>query len=166
MAQVVLVDEYKKGKSRSFESIKNEAFSIQNRLLSIREQLKLAEDKYFKFQQATKKNPRQLKYRKAKRRKKFSNTEEERLYRLCYSHYDHKIRLKKKKNKLIHAVTFFTISIAPGEDPTKLNGKFIKFAKDYHERWRIENGFRDTKYQFLHKSRSQKSTRRQFYWIA
>ncbi|MCF2140890.1 MAG: hypothetical protein K9W44_12610 [Candidatus Lokiarchaeota archaeon] len=49
VAQVVLVDEYQKGKSRSFESIRNEAFSIQNKLLSIREQLKLAEDKYFKF---------------------------------------------------------------------------------------------------------------------
>ncbi|MCF2141939.1 MAG: hypothetical protein K9W44_17945 [Candidatus Lokiarchaeota archaeon] len=97
VAQVVLVDEYQKGKSRSFESIKNEAFLIQNKVLSIQEQLKLVEDEYFKFQQATKKNPHRLKYRKAKRRKKFSNSVEERLYCLHYSLYDHKIRLEEKK---------------------------------------------------------------------
>lgn len=165
VAQVVLVDEYQQKLARSFETIKMEAIRVQKELMTSKDHLKNAEEDYLTFQARSKDKSHRLKYRKSKRRKLFTCLEEGRLYNLCYSLYDRLCTLESKKQDLLHSVAFFTISLASGEDPVKLSAKFIKLAQDYHGRWEIENGFRDTKYQFLHNSRTQKSTRRQFYWI-
>ena len=57
---------------------------------------------------------------------------------------------------------FISVSIRPDEDPTKSTKKFIKLAKDYHDRWGIERGFEDVKGKFMRDARSRKPTRRQF----
>jgi hypothetical protein len=57
---------------------------------------------------------------------------------------------------------FFAISFIPGDDPVTNPSSFIDFAKDYHERWGIENGFRDVKARFLSKGRSRHPCMRQF----
>jgi len=57
---------------------------------------------------------------------------------------------------------FFAISIVPGDDPEGNPEMFIAFTRDYHERWGIENGFRDVKDRFLTKGRSRQPCMRQF----
>ena len=163
--QVVLVDEYRSNSKRSFEEVKFKAIIIENAILKTTEQLRQAEDNYFIFQQQLKKNPRRLKYRKNQRRKCFKNIQEKLLYFSCYEVHDRLLQLKEKKQNILCNVCFFYISSSPQDNPLRHPEKFIKFARDYHERWGIENGFRDVKRQFLHRSRSQKSTRRQFYWV-
>jgi len=57
---------------------------------------------------------------------------------------------------------FFAISVVPGDDPEGNPDMFIAFTRDYHERWGIENGFRDVKDRFLAKGRSRQPCMRQF----
>ena len=52
--------------------------------------------------------------------------------------------------------------VAPGEDPTAHPNTFIAFARDYRQRWGIENGFKVVKGAFLRKVRDTRPRRRQF----
>jgi hypothetical protein len=163
--QVVLVDEYQTKSNRSFEDVRIEAKTIEKEIIKTTEHLRLVEDQYFQLQQQFKKKPRRLKYRKNQRRKIFKNSTEKILYCSCYEIHDFLLLLEERKQNILCNTVFFYLSSSPQDDPLRYTGKFIKFAKDYHERWGIENGFRDAKRQFLHRSRSQKPTRRQLYWL-
>ena len=63
---------------------------------------------------------------------------------------------------MLKTLMFFAISVLPGDDPDAKPAMFIVFARDYHERWGIENGFRDVKERFLAKGRSRQLCVRQF----
>ncbi len=165
VAQVVLIDEYGATKQKTFEEAKEAAKQIQKQLELRKERLEVAEMQYSRFKTKGKDSTYRLKYRRNRRRKKFRNSEEERLYTTCYELHDQLRVIEARKQDLLHSIMFFYVSIAPNEDPSRYPEKYIHFAKDYHERWGIENGFRDTKQKFLHNSRSQKPTRRQFYWV-
>lgn len=69
---------------------------------------------------------------------------------------------KKEKAKLLKTLMFFAISKLSGDDSETDSSKFIEFTRDYHERWGIENGFRDVKSKFLSKGRSRRPCVRQF----
>jgi hypothetical protein len=103
---------------------------------------------------------------KGRRRTKFLDSKDKRLYKACFTAHDNLKRWKKKKTALLNSLMFFAISLEPGEDPAKDPGKFIKIARLYHERWCIENGFRDVKQYFLALSRSRRPVRRSFFLVA
>jgi len=71
-------------------------------------------------------------------------------------------RWRKEKATLLNTLMFFAISLMPGDDPVANPSVFVAFARDYHQRWGIENGFRDVKGRFLSKGRSRKPCMRQF----
>ncbi|MCF2141208.1 MAG: hypothetical protein K9W44_14205 [Candidatus Lokiarchaeota archaeon] len=165
VSQVVLVDEYGQKSKRSFEEICQQARLVDQELTIIREKLESAEQEYLEFKSTPKKPIKKMKYNKGRRRSKFKNNLEKMLYTRCFELHDRLKKAKEQRQDILHATAFFYISIAPNEDVLRYSEKFIKYAMDYHERWAIENGFRDVKHKFLQKSRSQKSTRRQFYWL-
>lgn len=165
VTQVVLVDEYGQKSKRSYEKLCQQARLVDKELILIREKLKCAEQEYLDFKSTGKKPKKKLKWNKGRRRSRFKSDIEKMLYTKCFKLYDRLKSLKEQKEEILHATAFFYISIAPNEDVCRYPEKFIKYAIDYHERWGIENGFRDVKYNFLQKSRSQRSTRRQFYWL-
>ena len=90
-----------------------------------------------------------MKYNKGRRRSKFKSELEKTLYTRCFELHDRLTIVKEQRQEILHATAFFYISISPNEDVLRYSGKFIKYAVDYHERWGIENGFRDVKYKFL-----------------
>ncbi len=164
VAQVVLVDEYGSRSKRSLEMVKIQASSLQNMMENVTEQLAASESKYLKFKARYSRKKAKFVYNRKRRRKKFKYEEEKILFDKCYELSQQLTKLKQEKENLLHSVAFFYISIGSNENPNRYPIKFIKYAQDYHERWGIENGFRDIKYKFLYKSRTQKPTRRQFYW--
>ncbi|MHA1339190.1 MAG: hypothetical protein ACTSRZ_03905 [Promethearchaeota archaeon] len=64
-----------------------------------------------------------------------------------------------------HNVKPHNISLGYNEDITGCKEEFIGYARAYHLRWNIENGFRDQKRSFMILNRTRKSTRRQFYLL-
>jgi len=165
VAQVVLVDEYGSKFKRTFEMIKLQAQELEKNLKLASEHFKSAEKKYIDFKSHRGDKKPKFVFRRKKKRSKFKSAEEKLLYYECDKLKEQIEMLNKEKENIMHSVTFFYISIALNEDPCLHPEKYIRLARDYHERWGIENGFKDVKYKFLYKSRSQRPTRRQYYWI-
>ena len=96
------------------------------------------------------------------RRKRFASGKERKAYEACFKSHVRLEKWKKEKAALLKTLMFFAISMLPEDDPVANPSIFIAFAHDYHERWGIENGFRDVKERFLAKGRSRQPCMRQF----
>ena len=71
-------------------------------------------------------------------------------------------QLKSNQTKIINSLMFFTISTTLNEDVDIESTKFVYLAKAYHDRWGIENGFKEDKSKFIRSVRYRKSTKRQW----
>nr|MDO8086072.1 transposase [Candidatus Sigynarchaeum springense] len=99
---------------------------------------------------------------RGKKRNKFFDAMDARLYRLCFQLHDEIKALKARKSVMICRLLVYAISLRPDEDPADDPETFIGIAHDYTVRWGIENGFKEVKHVFLRKIRSRKPTSRQF----
>ena len=162
-ACIALIDEYSTKKNRNFDEVRIEAISIQKELELAKIELKQAEKRYLQYsKKLQKKNPSKPSYGRGKKRTKFNDSIDKSNYESCFTLHEQLQILKEKKKELLCSLMFISVSIRPDEDPTKSSKKFIKLAKDYHDRWGIERGFEDVKGKFMRDARSRKPTRRQF----
>jgi hypothetical protein len=159
---VALVGEYNGSTKYTLEWAKNKAQYIEKELNKEMEQKKKAENDYLNYKSKTVSNPKIPNCKRGKNRKKFKDITEKTLYDDLFFHYKQFEYYQKQKSDLLCSLLFFTISLDINEDPMKNPSKYIEFAIDYHERWMIENCFRDIKKYFIPKSRARKPTRRQF----
>lgn len=166
-ACVAMVDEYSKKRNRSLDELKAEARRYEPGLKAREEVLETRILEYQEYYSSVKgKEIGRPALGRGRRRTKFLDNKDKKLYKACFKAHDDLKRWKKKKRALLNSLMFFAISLEPGEDPTKDPEMFIELARLYHERWCIENGFRDVKQYFLALSRSRKPVRRSFFLVA
>jgi hypothetical protein len=159
---VATVDEYGSRKKRTLEDIRSKAMKIQasidHETASKPELIKV----YMEIStQENKKVPQEPSFGRGAKRQRFKSDKERRAYEACFKCHALLEKLKKEKASLLKTLMFFAISRVPGDDPDANPSMFIAFAHDYHERWGIENGFRDVKERFLSKGRSRQPCLRQ-----
>jgi hypothetical protein len=99
---------------------------------------------------------------RGKKRSKFLDALDARLYCLCFQLHDEIKALKARKSAMICRLLVYAISLRLDEYPADDPATFIEIAHDYTMRWGIENGFKEVKHVFLRKIRSRKPTSRQF----
>ena len=160
VARVALVDEYGKGHPRTLADLKMRAQQIQNELVLAEQTLDQAVQAYEAYYLGQQLDIRKFAYRKSKRRTIFRDLREEQVYFARISAQERYLALEEQKADLIHGIIILVISLKPGEDPTRAPKRFLRWAHAYHERWSIENAFRDVKQRFLLKKRTRKSTQR------
>lgn len=163
-ACVAMVDEYSTKSCRTLEELREEASrtrdAIEQKTIALDEAIKV----YMEYCTSLgKKKVKAPSFGRGKRRTVFKNSREKRLYEVCYKAHDALAKWKGKKRELLKSLMFFAISIIPGEDPEATPSMFMTLARDYHERWGIENGFLYVKESFLLKNRSRKPVKRQFF---
>jgi hypothetical protein len=162
---VALIDEYGCKTPRNFEEISKEARALEIQFQNNKSERSNTEQEYLENLKPFFSKKTLLKcpsYGRGKKRTKFNNSKDYELYWKCWKLYEQGEKLKEKKTALTKVVMFFAISLNPNEDPLQNPQKYIAFAHDYHQRWGIENGFRDVKQSFFRPVRSSKPTKRQF----
>ena len=163
-ACVALVDEYGCPNPRTLAEARAEARKVEDGLAACKEALRRADLAYKQhYRKVAGKRLTTTAGGRGRKRSDFKDAEDERIYLECLRLRAAEKSWKEKKAELLNSLMFFAVSLRPGEDPTKHPGRFTALAKDYHERWGIENGFRDVKHQFLRPGRSPRPTQRQFY---
>jgi hypothetical protein len=162
-ACVAVVDEYGRKDPRTLAEVRGEARKVQAGIEECTAALPAAEAAYLAHCPKVKGKKAVVPGRgRGAKRANFKDAADERLYRECIHLGDALKGWKDKKADLLEALMFFAVSLRPGEDPADHPATFLALARDYHERWGIENGFRDVKHLFLRPGRSPKPTRRQF----
>lgn len=160
---VAMVDEYSSKKKRTLDEARARARIVNDHIERDSKTLEDTIKAYMAINKALKKGKaKEPSFGRGARRKRFADDEERRAYDACFKVHDRLERWKKEKSSLLKTLMFFAISLLPGDDPMTNPSTFIDFAKDYHERWGIENGFRDVKERFLSKGRSRQPCMRQF----
>lgn len=166
VACIALVDEYDRKNNRTLDELRVEIRKVMDKMKKVESELEKAINTYHAhlrtFIGDAAKKPS---FGRGARRKKFYDAEDKKLYRACFAAKDVVKKWVKRRAKLLKALMFFTISIRPGEDPASNPQEFIELARHYHERWCIENGFRDSKQNFLSQCRSRRPTVRTFHLL-
>lgn len=159
-ACVALADEYAPGAPRTLGQLREEARHVHERISTLGREVTRAEGAYFAhYAKFSSKRPARPTSRRP--RKRFHDAADARLYHECLRLGSRLAWWKREKTKLLKALTFFAVSVRPGEAPGDRPEYFLALARDYRDRWGIENGFRDVKQEFLRPVRSRKPTRRQ-----
>jgi hypothetical protein len=164
-ACVAAIDEYSSKNKRTLIEVRSRALIVQDGIDKAAKDLDKAIKMYQEHYKNLKgKNVKPPNFSRGKRRKKFLNKVDKQLFDACYRIHSKLTSWKEEKASLLKSLMFFSISLRPGEDPASDPARFIAITRDYHERWGMENGFRDVKSRFLPKSRSRKPSIRQFRW--
>jgi len=159
------LNEYKEFPNRGLKWAEKRAVYVDNMLKKTEQALLEAEEEYKKIELALHKKPIIPNYKRGKLRKRFRSNDEKEKYDQLFNIYSCLKKYKKEKDKLIRGLTQFNISLGYNEEIKGRKEEFIGYARAYHLRWNIENGFRDQKRSFMILRRSRKSTRRQYYWL-
>lgn len=160
---VATIDEYNSREKRNLEEARARAVLVQ---AGIDHETKILEESIKLYpvisRKESGKETKAPTFGRGARRKKFASNNERKAYETCFKHHERLEKWKKEKAALLKTLMFFAISVLPGDDPVANPSMFVAFARDYHERWGIENGFRDVKERFLAKGRSRHPCMRQF----
>ncbi len=160
---IAAIDEYGAKEKRMLDEVRARARIVHDHIELDSRILEDAIKAYMTINKTvTKSKAKEPSFGRGARRKKFADDKEHRAYNACFKVHDRLERWKKEKAILLKTLMFFAISWMPGDDPIRNPSMFVEFAKDYHERWGIENGFRDVKARFLSKGRSRQPCMRQF----
>ncbi len=160
---VATIDEYNSREKRTLDEARARARIVQAGIDRETNILEGSITSYLVTSHAeTGKQAKEPKFGRGARRKKFANDKERKAYEACFNAHARLEKWKKEKARLLKTLMFFAISVLPGDDPYAKPAMFIALAHDYHERWGIENGFRDVKERFLAKGRSRQPIMRQF----
>ncbi|MHA1821509.1 MAG: hypothetical protein ACTSU2_02825 [Promethearchaeota archaeon] len=160
-----LFNECKKFPNKDHKWAKKRAVHIDKAVEDTKQTLSEAENEYRKIETALHKKTFIPKYKRGKLRKKFASDDEKEIYDRLFTMYSRLEKYKKEKEMLIRGLTQFNISLAYNEDIKGRKEEFVGYARAYHLRWNIENGFQDQKRSFMVLNRTRKSTRWQFYWL-
>ncbi len=160
---VAMIDEYGAKEKRTLDEIRARARIVHEHIERDSKKFEDAINAYMTISKAAnKKNVKEPSFGRGARRKNFADDNERRAYSACFKVHERLERWKKEKAALLKTLMFFAISMIPGDDPVSNLSMFVEYAKDYHERWGIENGFRDVKARFISKGRSRQPCMRQF----
>jgi hypothetical protein len=161
--EVAVVDEYSKKKHRNLEQLKDEWKQTKINLQKSQVRLNKLQEKYVNLQKAENiKNPKKIKKITSRKRRLFKTPELYKEYCKILNAMKYIKQLKSNQTKIIKSLMFFTISTTPNEDVNIESTKFVQLAKAYHDRWGIENGFKEDKSKFIRSVRYRKSTKRQW----
>jgi hypothetical protein len=162
-ACVALVGEWGKAKSQDLAEVREQAKEVQDGIEACDHDIEATETTYVEhLEEATGEEGKKPNYGKGAKRKKFHDEEDERLYLECYRLRDERNKWDEKKAALMLLVAFIAVSLRPGEHPAAHPNTFMALARDYRQRWGIENGFKVVKWAFLRKVRDTRPRRRQF----
>jgi hypothetical protein len=162
-SRVVLVVNEKGEPENSFKDFKIEYRNLLETLRDAEMRLQDAEWAFVAHRSnLTRKPCTKPSHGRGKKRSRFLDAMDARLYRLCFQLHDEIKALKARKAAMLCRLLVYAISLLPGEDPCGDPATFIEIAHDYTVRWGIENGFKEVKHVFLRKIRSRKPTSRQF----
>ena len=163
MITVAVVDGYKTNKCRTVEELRIEWMHNKNNIKNTENRIVALSTEYINLQKlAGKKKLHRLTGIKGRKRTTFMNSAIKQKYNEIYKTYRYLKRLKKACTQMLNTLMFFCISTRPNETLSGRECYFINLASLYHERWGIENGFKEDKSKFIQSSRSRKSTRRQW----
>jgi hypothetical protein len=162
-SRVVLVVNEKGKPDQSFKDFKIEYKDLLETLRDAEAMLQDAEWAFVVHRlNLTKKTCTKPTHGRGKKRSKFLDAIDARLYHRCFQLYDEIKALKARKAAMACRLLVYAISLRPDEDPMDDPETFIEIAHDYTVRWGIENGFKEVKHVFLRKIRNRKPTSRQF----
>ncbi len=162
-ARVVLVVNEKGEPDQSFKDFKIEYKELLETLRDAEERLQDVEWAFVAHRtNLTMKACSKPSHGRGKKRSKFLDVMDARLYQSCFQLHNEIQALKARKAAMTCRLLVYAISLRPGEDPVDDPVTFIELAHDYTVRWGIENGFKEVKHVFLRKIRSRKPTARQF----
>ena len=160
-ACVALAGDGRQDNDSALAEVRAEARAVQEGIEHSEKAQQAAEAEYLAHRKkATGKEGHKPGYGRGARRKKFDDSEDERLYHECFRRREEQKKWAGKKIALMLAVFFIAVSLRPSEDLTGNANMFVRLARDYCQRWGIENGFRDLKHAFLRKIRGAQPTRR------
>ena len=163
IVEVVVVDEYTRKYHRNLEQLKQEWNQTKINLQNSHIRLDNLQDEYLNLQKQEKiKTPKKIAKMTKRKRRLFKTTSLYKKYYEIYRTMNYIKQLKSKQTNILKSLMFFTISTTPFEDVDSNSVKFINLAKAYHDRWGIENGFKEDKYKFIRSVRYRKSTKRQW----
>ncbi|MHA1720776.1 MAG: hypothetical protein ACTSXK_14745, partial [Promethearchaeota archaeon] len=163
VVSVAVVDGYKTNKNRKLKDLKHEWMVTKNNIETSLDRIDEYQNEYIDLQKRTGiKNPSKIKKITQRKRTKFKNSELYKKYKQIIKSMEYLKELKKNQTMMLNSLMFFTISSRINEVINHKSGYFIKLAQVYHERWCIENGFKEDKAKFVRSSRSRKSTQRQW----
>jgi hypothetical protein len=165
-ACVAMVDEYNADKNRSLEEVMARARKVDERMNKCKASRDEAVEAYLDHYKAVYGKEGNVPGKgRGQKRRVFKDLDDEVLYNECIARKQKLDRWKDEKVDLLRSLMFFAISLSPGEDPSADPLKFIAFARDYHERWGEEIGFKDVKARFLGEHRSRKPVIRSFHLV-
>ena len=160
---VAIVDGYKTNKNRTLKDLRNEWMNTKKNIENTKSRLDVFQQEYIDLQKASGiKEPSKIEKIPQRKRTKFRNKQLNGKYKQIIKSMRYLKALKKNQTLMLNSLMFFTISSKTNEDVSNKSDYFIKLARVYHERWGIENGFKEDKAKFIRSSRSRKSTQRQW----
>jgi len=161
--EVAMIDDYSKKSHRNLDQLKLEWKTTKKNLQTSKERLERLQNEYITLQKHAKiKEPKKIKKLTKRKKRLFRTPELYSKYHEIYNTLKYLKKLKSKREKILQSLIFFTISTSPNENISANAAKFIRLAKAYHERWGIENGFKEDKSKFIRSVRYRKSTKRQW----
>jgi len=144
---VAVVDGYQTNRNRKLKDLKHEWMVTKKNIKTSEDRIDEYQKEYIDLQkEAEIKNPSKIKKITQRKRTKFRNSQLYKKYKQIIKSMEYLKKLKKNQTLMLNSLMFFT----------------IKLAQVYHERWCIENGFKEGKAKFVRSSRSRKSTQRQW----
>lgn len=159
---VAVVDGYQSNKNRTLKELRLEWMKTKKNIVNSMRRLDAYQNEYLDFQkQAGIRKPLKIKRITQRKRKYFRNSELFCKYKQIIKTMAYLRKMKKYQTEMLNSLMFFCISTRENERIKGKMGYFIKLAQAYHERWGIENGFKEDKAKFIRSSRSRKSTQRQ-----
>ena len=161
--EVAVVDDYSKKTHRNLKQLKEKWNQMKINLQKSQERLNKLQEKYVNLQKSENiKNPKKIKKITSRKRRLFKTPELYRKYCKILNTMKYIKQLKSNQTKIINSLMFFTISTTSNEEVDIESTKFVQLAKAYHDRWGIENGFKEDKSKFIRSVRYRKSTKRQW----
>lgn len=163
IVEVAMIDDYSQKSHRNLEQLKFEWKTSKKNLQASNERLDRLQNEYLTLQKQAKiKDPKKITKITQRKKHLFKTFELYTKYGEIRRTLIYLKKLKSSREKILQSLIFFTISTTQNEtiDPNSI--KFIKLAKAYHERWGIENGFKEDKSKFIRSVRYRKSTKRQW----
>jgi hypothetical protein len=160
VASVAAFDVY--GNGHRIESLdwgRKQAKQIESHIQKAESELKLLEETYRKYIEKLGTKEFNLPKYKGKRRRIFKDPIEGFHYHESCNCFDKLQTWKNKKQELAKRLMFFRVSLRENE------ATLPSLVQQYHERWGIENCFKDLKYKFLIHTNSRKPTARHVRFI-
>ncbi len=166
LAKVAVFDNYtNKHERKTIDWAYIEANKVNEQLRILKIELKDSEIAYLQFLRKNKRDSIKKPSYGKKKRSVFQDYDEKVLYNECFRIYNQIKRWKKRKEKLLKRLMFFSVSLHENEEIEQVEEELVSCADIYHQRWGVEIGIKLVKYEFPVSTNSRKPTKRHLSWI-